>query len=276
MSLLVLPIARSFHGTGRQRFQAVLRRIALGGIDGEHRLPDVLVADALTSYARVLADVVVMLCNLAHGRSSLLEPDRKCGGSGTVAPVLPLLVSSVPFAIRARQCYADYARTRDTTHLWNLAKYLTSFPVLLAGFFLQKEVNVLGYVVGSDALFRVWVLAVLVNSTYSCIWDVTFDWDFELVKRAGRFRHGGLRPVLYFPSRPLYWAVVMANYAMRFTWSLRLSGSWYQFADREFGLFVLELVEIARRWMWIFFRVEAEWIRNIKEVPSFPLTERAD
>jgi hypothetical protein len=270
VGILVFPIARRFHGNGRQRFQGVLRRIILGGINGEHRLPDILVSDALTSYAKVFADIAVMVCNLSHGRSSLVEPDRKCG----IASIIPL-ISGVPFAIRMVQCYTDYTRTGDKTHVANLCKYLTSFPVLLSGYF-QGEVTIMGIQVGPQAMFRVWVLTVLVNSTYSFVWDVTFDWDLELFRYAGKYRHGGLRHILYFPSRPLYWTVIFTNYILRFTWSLRLSTSWYHFPDRELGLFVLELAEVFRRWMWIFLRVEAEWVRNIKDVPSFPLSERND
>jgi len=31
------------------------------------------------------------------------------------------------------------------------------------------------------------------------------------------------------------------------------------FNDLEGGIFVMEFLEVLRRWMWIFFRVETEW-----------------
>jgi hypothetical protein len=34
------------------------------------------------------------------------------------------------------------------------------------------------------------------------------------------------------------------------------------FADFESGIFLMELLEVGRRWMWIFFRVETEWVRS--------------
>ena len=34
------------------------------------------------------------------------------------------------------------------------------------------------------------------------------------------------------------------------------------FNDIEGGIFLLEILEVGRRWMWVFFRVEAEWVRN--------------
>ena len=49
---------------------------------------------------------------------------------------------------------------------------------------------------------------------------------------------------------------------LRFTWSLKLSPHLYHFSDVEGGLFTMELLEVKRRWMWLFFRVEAEWDRH--------------
>lgn len=46
------------------------------------------------------------------------------------------------------------------------------------------------------------------------------------------------------------------------TWSLKLSPHLDHFADFESGIFLLEFLEVGRRWMWIFFRVETEWVRR--------------
>jgi hypothetical protein len=46
------------------------------------------------------------------------------------------------------------------------------------------------------------------------------------------------------------------------TWSLKLSPHLDHFADFESGIFLMEFLEVGRRWIWIFFRVETEWVRN--------------
>ena len=46
---------------------------------------------------------------------------------------------------------------------------------------------------------------------------------------------------------------------LRFTWSLKLSPHLYRFSDVEGGVFTVESLEVFRRWIWLFFRVEAEW-----------------
>jgi hypothetical protein len=46
---------------------------------------------------------------------------------------------------------------------------------------------------------------------------------------------------------------------LRCTWSFKLSPHLDHFNDLEGGIFVMELLEVLRRWIWIFFRVETEW-----------------
>ena len=43
------------------------------------------------------------------------------------------------------------------------------------------------------------------------------------------------------------------------TWSFKLSPHLDHFNDLEGGIFLMELLEVFRRWVWIFFRVETEW-----------------
>ena len=48
----------------------------------------------------------------------------------------------------------------------------------------------------------------------------------------------------------------MVDFFLRFAWVLR----WSEHAeDLESEIFALILLEVIRRWMWIFFRIETEW-----------------
>lgn len=79
---------------GRQRFLSTLRRISVGGLayDQDGRFGDILMADVLTSYAKPIADLYVVVCALVQGRGVLGRPDRNCGGGFMV----PFLIA-VPF-----------------------------------------------------------------------------------------------------------------------------------------------------------------------------------
>lgn len=106
-------------------------------------------------------------------------------------------------------------------------------------------------------------MAVTVNSLYSFYWDVARDWDLTLLSAARKDPDHpyGLRRVRVFEMPELYWAVIAVDLVLRCSWSLKLSVHLEHFNDIEGGIFLLEFLEVCRRWMWVFFRVETEWVR---------------
>jgi len=90
---------------------------------------------------------------------------------------------------------------------------------------------------------------------------VTKDWDLTLLtsRRDDPEYPFGLRRNRYFQVKELYYFVVALDLLLRFTWSIKLSPHLDRFNDIEGGIFILQLLEIFRRWVWVFFRVETEW-----------------
>ncbi|KAI9748895.1 MAG: protein-ER retention protein [Lichina confinis] len=176
--------------------------------------------------------------------------------------------------IRLRQCLIEYYRVKNSgdksggwggQHLANALKYSTALPVILLGA-LQKGYNPSGYGVGQVALNRLWLLSVFLNSFYSFYWDVTKDWDLSLLSSSIEREHPeypfGLRRQRFFHSPGIYYAAILIDFVLRFAWSLKLSPYLDRFNDMEAGIFFMEMLEVLRRWIWIFFRVETEWVRN--------------
>lgn len=255
---------------GRKRFLTTLKRVSVGGIaeaqDG--KFGDILLADVLTSYAKVCGDIFVMTCMFfTPNGSSTDRPDRNCGG----AVIVPLLLA-VPSLIRFRQCIIEYLRVRrapykESTgwggqHLANALKYSTAFPVIIFSS-LQRNLETDGPKV---ALYRAWLVSALVNSLYSFYWDVAKDWDLTLFaspeERSSSRHPWGLRERLVFRFPNLYYVVIGLDLMLRCTWSMKLSPHLNRFSDWESGIFLIEFLEVLRRWVWIFFRVETEAIRN--------------
>lgn len=56
--------------------------------------------------------------------------------------------------------------------------------------------------------------------------------------------------------------MVGVDLLLRFAWALKLSPHLEHFYDIEGGIFLLELLEVSRRFLWVFFRVETEHIRT--------------
>lgn len=136
--ILIWPFNRASRA-GRIRFLLALKRVAIGGLaeSQDGKFGDILLADALTSYARVLGDLYVSFCMFfTDGLAATSKPNRACGTD----LVVPIIVA-FPSAIRLRQCLTEYVRTRraksrrgttdgGTQHLANALKYSTALPVI--------------------------------------------------------------------------------------------------------------------------------------------------
>ncbi|KAI1500075.1 EXS family-domain-containing protein [Biscogniauxia marginata] len=275
-AVFAVPNARNrLSDSGRARLRSTLKRIMVGGIaeakDG--KFGDILLADVLTSYAKVFGDLYVALCMFLRSSSgsATARPDRSCGGALAVP-----LVMAAPSLIRLRQCLIEYGRVRrgpispaagwGGQHLANALKYATAFPVIIFSALLRGGGDDNDSSSSATAYYRLWVLSCAVNSLYSFYWDVARDWDLTLFSGARECEapdHAfGLRRPLRIGPPVLYYVVIAADLLLRCTWSLKLSPHLSRLADREGAIFALELLEVFRRWVWIFFRVETEWIRN--------------
>lgn len=272
-ALFILPLRQlSVSHTGRSRLLATLKRVSIGGLaeakDG--KFGDILLADVLTSYARVFADLFVCICMfLTRDGSATDRPDRDCGG-GILVP----LIMAVPSAIRLRQCLIEYYRVRRSPfnqatgwggqHLANAAKYSTAFPVIALGSML-RNLSVQDRAV-STGLYRGWVVACLLNSFYSFYWDVAKDWDLTLFSesndRDSPEHPFGLRRRLLIHKPGVYYAVITMDLVLRCTWMMKLSPRLDHLTDFEGSIFLIQFLEVFRRWVWIFFRIETEWIRS--------------
>ncbi|KAL4760731.1 EXS domain-containing protein [Aspergillus foveolatus] len=267
--LLLLPFNR-LSRSGRRRFLYTLRRISIGGLaeaqDG--KFGDILLADALTSYSKVIADLVVTFCMFFNPETtSTSKPDRHCGFDLTIP-----LVIAIPSIIRFRQCLIEYVRVRRMgfhngntggQHLANALKYASAFPVILLTAKLRNYSPFSFHGISEVTLSRLLYFFTFINSSYSFYWDVTKDWDLTLFSESRNDNEYpyGLRRYRHFSDQQ-YYAAIAVDFAIRFSWISKFLPGFGWLSETEFGLFVLMFSEIARRWMWVFLRAEAEWIRN--------------
>ncbi|KAF8270296.1 EXS family-domain-containing protein [Lactarius quietus] len=173
----------------RDAFLMSMKRCIYSPLNHRIHFSDVIFADIFTSYAKVLGDVWLSLCMLLPGGSLLTPPAQE----GLYRWILPTLMS-LPYLVRFRQCMVEYTSPLNDSRrpLWNALKYSSSFPVIFLSAAQRLVVSDLiakkGDEVkqeawhGEHALFRLWLLAALVNSLYSFWWDVTNDWGFDLLQ----------------------------------------------------------------------------------------------
>lgn len=187
----------------RDAFILSIKRCISSPINHRIYFSDVVFADIFTSYAKVLGDVWLSLCMLLPG-GSLLAPPKQYGWYRWILPTL----MSLPYLVRFRQCVVEYTSSSNGGRrpLWNAVKYASSFPVIFlsaAQRLVPSDILARNDELGRDGtwnseymLFRLWLLAALVNSLYSFWWDVTNDWGFDLLQFRSKRKHA--RP----PSMP--------------------------------------------------------------------------
>jgi hypothetical protein len=163
--ILAILVALPFHrlsSSGRHRFLVALRRISVGGLaeaqDG--KFGDILLADALTSYAKVFGDLFVSGCMFfSSTTSSTSLPNRSCGGD-----IIVPLITSIPSMIRLRQCLIEFFRVRRAghksdgwggQHLANATKYSTAFPVIILTA-MQRSYDPAKMGMSQSTLYRLW------------------------------------------------------------------------------------------------------------------------
>lgn len=100
------------------------------------------------------------------------------------------LPTSLPYLVRLRQCVIEYNHQGNAHRrpLYNAVKYASAFPAI---YLSAAQGMVAGEVgdnfkdttwFGGSHVFRLWLLAGMVNSLYSFWWDVTNDWGLDLLK----------------------------------------------------------------------------------------------
>ena len=66
---------------------------------------------------------------------------------------------------------------------------------------------------------------------------------------------------LHFNEAGLYYVAMIIDFLLRTTWSLKLSSHLYV-KRLEGSIFMMELLEVVRRWVWVIFRMESEWVKR--------------
>ncbi|KAF8973090.1 EXS family-domain-containing protein [Flammula alnicola] len=175
--------------TEREKFTLAIRRCLFPPPSGPIYFSDVVFADIGTSFAKVFGEIWLSLWMLKPGNSILVPPVD----DSWLRWIFPT-VMSVPFFLRFRQCLIEYnlAENDSRRPLFNALKYATSFPVIflsaaqrivVTDLIKEKGVKVAGEPWhGEHPLFRLWLLAAVINSLYSFWWDVTNDWGLDLLR----------------------------------------------------------------------------------------------
>lgn len=308
--LLIMPY-KVLYKRERQKFVDALIRIVTPTFKIETLFSDVVMADLITSFSKVIGDMYVALAELfieivvvpmADRRYDDNSIDGKSQKDNSIhihhhilLDLFGSLMILIPYLFRLRQCIADYftksTKAQRTKSFLNAIKYATSIPVyILSGYYSwiksdiknteDKEALVPLYQ-HAKFIFILWIIASFINSGYSYYWDIFNDW--ELCKRKNNSDEEFpilLRPILHFSKYWTYYVVMFIDLILRFTWFVdvfpifQLKNPFLvddtptvpediikmQIEKLLLSRLLLRALEIIRRWLWIFFRLEREWV----------------
>uniref|UniRef100_A0A674EHW0 Xenotropic and polytropic retrovirus receptor 1a n=1 Tax=Salmo trutta TaxID=8032 RepID=A0A674EHW0_SALTR len=219
---------------------------------------DFWLADQLNSLVIVLMDLEYLICFYSF---ELKWTDLLDGRNYSYG--LRAIIQCLPAWFRFVQCLRRYRDTkRAFPHLVNAGKYSTTFFVVTfaALYSTHKEQK------HSDADMFFYLLMVFsaISSLYTLIWDLKMDWG--LFDR-GAGENTFLREEIVYPQKAYYYCAIIEDVILRFAWTIQISLTTMTNIPSvgDIVATVLAPLEVFRRFVWNFFRLENEHLNNCGE-----------
>lgn len=173
-----------------------------------------------------------------------------CGPQSHWGPYFALAM--LPFLVRFMQSIRRYRDSKLPSHLINAGKYGMGIVYYLCYYLWRRD----GKTDGGASLI-LWCLSAVVYSLYGCAWDFAMDWS--ICKPHAKYPL--LRRELVYTSQiPLYYVALVTNLLIRFLWVF-IPGS----PSFTTWSFISGLMEMLRRIVWNFYRLENEHLGNMDQ-----------
>ncbi|XP_046808530.1 xenotropic and polytropic retrovirus receptor 1-like [Lucilia cuprina] len=107
--------------------------------------------------------------------------------------------------------------------------------------------------------FYCWIIAAIVSSCYAYTWDIKFDWGlFDAKAGDNTF----LREETVYSSTWFYYFGIIEDLILRFGWTVSMSLIEAGYMEGDVMVTLLSPLEVFRRFIWNYFRLENEHINN--------------
>ncbi|KAL3525909.1 hypothetical protein ACH5RR_014281 [Cinchona calisaya] len=218
-------------------------------------LPDFFLADQLTSQIQAFRSLQFYICY--YGWGDFEKRSHKCQDSRMYV-IFYIIVAVVPFWVRVLQCVRRWFEEGDTMHVFNGLKYFsTIFAVVMRTIYdLRKGIFWKIMAAASSGVTTI-------SNTY---WDIVIDWG--LLRRDSK--NPWLRDKLLVSNKKIYFAAIVVNILLRLVWmQLVLDFQETSFLHRKAMVAIVASLEILRRGIWNFFRLENEHVNNVGKYRAF-------
>jgi hypothetical protein len=110
-----------------------------------------------------------------------------------------------------------------------------------------------------NTFFFLWIAASVLSSCYAYAWDIKMDWGL-FDSNAGD--NTLLREEIVYSSPGYYYFAIIEDFVLRFGWALSLSLTEMGYIHGDLMVSILAPLEVFRRFVWNFFRLENEHLNN--------------
>ncbi|KAG5522407.1 hypothetical protein RHGRI_034551 [Rhododendron griersonianum] len=217
-------------------------------------LPDFFLADQLTSQVQAFRSLEFYICY--YGWGDYKKRHNTCLGND-VYKAFFFIVAAVPYWIRLLQCLRRLYEERDPRQGFNGLKYLSAIIAICmrTAYTLNR---------GSRWNLLAWIASVIavIFGTY---WDLVIDWGLFQKNSKNRW----LRDKLLVPHKTVYFAAMVLNVLLRLVWMQTVLNFSVPFLHIQTLTALVAVLEIIRRGIWNFFRLENEHLNNVGKYRAF-------
>ncbi|CAN8266660.1 unnamed protein product [Cochlearia groenlandica] len=219
-------------------------------------LPDFLLADQLTSQVQAFRSVQFYICH--YGWGDYKHRLNTCADSEAYSAFL-FIVAVIPYTWRLLQCLRRLFEEKNSEQGYNGLKYfLTIMAVCLRTAYSVDEHHKL--------LWRILAgIFSAIAAIFCTYWDLIYDWG--LLNKTSKNRW--LRDKLLIPQKEVYFIAMILNIFLRFAWLQTVLDFNFSFMHRQTMIAVVASLEIIRRGIWNFFRLENEHLNNVGNYRAF-------
>ncbi|XP_070671152.1 phosphate transporter PHO1 homolog 3 [Malus domestica] len=217
-------------------------------------LPDFFLADQLTSQVEAFRSLQFYICYYGWGDYKVRETTCR---SSDVFKIFSFLVACIPFWSRLLQCIRRLVDEKDPMQGYNGLKF---FLIIVS--VSMRIAHTLTDDVNWKVLAGIFSIVAAIFATY---WDLVVDWG--LLQR--RSKNRWLRDKLLVPYKSVYFIAMVLNVLLRFAWLQTVLKFNVSFMHRQTMITVVGSLEIIRRGIWNFFRLENEHLNNVGKYRAF-------
>ncbi|XP_006482049.2 phosphate transporter PHO1 homolog 7-like isoform X2 [Citrus sinensis] len=217
-------------------------------------LQDFFLADQLTSQVQAIRSLEFYICY--YGWGDYKQRQNTCKSSG-VYNTFYFIVAVIPYWSRFLQCLRRLCEEKDPMQGYNGLKYLATIIAITTRTAYSLYMGFSWKII--SGIFSA------IATIYGTYWDLVVDWG--LLQRQSKNRW--LRDKLLIPSKSVYFAAIVLNVLLRFAWLQTVLNIQFSFLHRQTLITIVASLEIIRRGIWNFFRLENEHLNNVGKYRAF-------